>query len=355
MATTLEYAQLSGRVYRRTDENRTPVPTAWTELSWNPGSELSGFSAGVYKKGNEIVISYTGTNEKQIVDFVTANLPIGVSLPSAQVVEAMLLYVQTRQAYPTANISFTGHSLGAGLASMMAVFFDRPATVFDAAPFELGARNLVTLGVYQLELARRGYSDAAFNAYTSSINFSDFDRRQTQVIGHSLQGEILEALRYPNTVILGSETVHSVGAQTILGTSNTAELTAARVNLHSITLLTAMMMSPTFAEAVRNLPNALDVFFDERLYARDPQRSVTPNLLDHLLRQHVGDEASGIPANLMLDRFGQDLQRIATSGATSHPALARGLIAAVAEYYYYTTGSTYSDALVSLLIRHDNA
>ena len=70
MATELEYAELSNRVYQRTDENRTPVPDAWTELRWLPDLAYSGFSAGVYQKGNEIVISYTGTNEAKAVDGV---------------------------------------------------------------------------------------------------------------------------------------------------------------------------------------------------------------------------------------------------------------------------------------------
>lgn len=37
-----------------------------------------------------------------------------------------------------ADISFTGHSLGGGLASLMSVWFDRPSIVFAPAPF-LGA------------------------------------------------------------------------------------------------------------------------------------------------------------------------------------------------------------------------
>jgi putative lipase involved disintegration of autophagic bodies len=34
-------------------------------------------------------------------------------------------------AYPGARITLTGHSLGGGLASLMAVFFDLEAVVFD--------------------------------------------------------------------------------------------------------------------------------------------------------------------------------------------------------------------------------
>jgi Lipase (class 3) len=124
MATEIEYAELANRVYARTSLNRTPVPLGWTEQRWIPDT-LSGFSAGVYKKGNEIVISFTGTNEGKAVDFLLANVPIGIGATSSQVIEAMKLYFDVKAANPGATISFTGHSLGGGLASMMAVFFDR--------------------------------------------------------------------------------------------------------------------------------------------------------------------------------------------------------------------------------------
>ena len=47
MATHLEYAQLSGRVYNRTDENRLPVPDDWSEMTWRSDDPITGFSAGV--------------------------------------------------------------------------------------------------------------------------------------------------------------------------------------------------------------------------------------------------------------------------------------------------------------------
>jgi len=62
MPTNQEYAQLANRVYFRTPANRTPVPAGWTELQWVPDRALTGFSAGVYRNGSDIVISYTGTS-----------------------------------------------------------------------------------------------------------------------------------------------------------------------------------------------------------------------------------------------------------------------------------------------------
>lgn len=124
MTTLQDYAQLSGRVYNRTDENRTPVPDGWTEDTWLIDDPITSFSAGVYSNGNEIVIAFTGTNEN-ISDFTLANIPAGVGLSSAQITQAATLVLDIMAANPGATISFTGHSLGGGLASVMAVFFDK--------------------------------------------------------------------------------------------------------------------------------------------------------------------------------------------------------------------------------------
>ena len=85
MAELLQYAQLAGRVYNRTPENRTPVPDGWSELSWQKDDGVSGFSAGAYRKGNEVVISFTGTNETMWKDFAVANIPAGGGLSSGSV------------------------------------------------------------------------------------------------------------------------------------------------------------------------------------------------------------------------------------------------------------------------------
>jgi hypothetical protein len=64
MIDKLIYAQLSNRAYPRNDDkNRTPLPTGgWTELQAPGNYSITGFSAGVYQNGNDIVIAFTGTN-----------------------------------------------------------------------------------------------------------------------------------------------------------------------------------------------------------------------------------------------------------------------------------------------------
>ncbi|MCG3188472.1 MAG: hypothetical protein LKCHEGNO_00463 [Burkholderiaceae bacterium] len=130
MVTEHEYAELSNRVYDRSRVNRTPVPLEWTEVHWLSDAETNGtgFSAGVYQKGNEVVISFTGTNKGKVLDTLAANIPLGIGLSSMQLQQAIGLYLQTKAQHPDATISFTGHSLGGGLASVMAVDFNKEAT-----------------------------------------------------------------------------------------------------------------------------------------------------------------------------------------------------------------------------------
>lgn len=168
MATLNEYAQFASAVYKKTLANTLPIPPDWTPLIWEPKA-ISGFSAGAYKKGNEIVIAYTGTNGELLLDFATGNLPAAAGLPSGQVLAAMEFYMAVRDANPGAHISFTGHSLGGGLASLMAVYFNKTATTFDPAPFLLSAVSQPTLGYYQAVLTVQGLSDPAFSDYTPDM------------------------------------------------------------------------------------------------------------------------------------------------------------------------------------------
>ena len=100
------------------------------------------FSAGAYLgPGNELVISFSGTLPGA-TDLLWRNIPAGLGLPNAQVRQAIEFVSDVMAAAPVgAQIQFTGHSLGGGLASLMRVFFDRPAVTFDMAPFELAAKE----------------------------------------------------------------------------------------------------------------------------------------------------------------------------------------------------------------------
>ncbi len=148
MGTTVEYALMAGASYRDTrgDINKFPIPAGWSMVSRYPQDNTTGFEAAAFGNGltiadsTEIVISYAGTDgyggsivtnpDKQ------ADAKLGTGLWHDQLGQAAAYYLQIRASLkPGATITLTGHSLGGGLASLVAVFFGETAKTFDQAPF----------------------------------------------------------------------------------------------------------------------------------------------------------------------------------------------------------------------------
>jgi hypothetical protein len=145
----------------RSAMNTLTLPTAWEQLRAANGfpaqtaydDNFFSFTANAFvnRSTGEIVISYKGTDFlielsgrvwNTIGDIVTdVSAGIGGFVSTAQFVQAATYYQQvknwaTAHGYDTSNISFTGHSLGGGIASVMSAWFNRPATTFAEAPFE---------------------------------------------------------------------------------------------------------------------------------------------------------------------------------------------------------------------------
>jgi hypothetical protein len=152
MTTAIEYALMAGRAYQTTRApngiNWFPVPNGWSEFLHIPNDILpstGGFEMSAFQNianPNDIVISFAGTGPGWNVDWI-ANFELTLGLWSDQLGEAADYYLQVKAANTingvTPNISFTGHSLGGGLASLMSVFFGGNATTFDQAPFAASA------------------------------------------------------------------------------------------------------------------------------------------------------------------------------------------------------------------------
>ena len=64
MASAAECIQFALGVYAASEKNTIGVPEGWSLIDWQP-DRWTGFSAGVFKNNatNEIVISFTGTND----------------------------------------------------------------------------------------------------------------------------------------------------------------------------------------------------------------------------------------------------------------------------------------------------
>ena len=182
MTTTLEYSILAGAAYfsTRTDINRFPIPQGWSELiDDRRANDQTGFEARAFQSGTEIVISYAGTDPNNTSLFAPdwqANFALVNGNWSGQLLQAAEYYLLIKAANPNATITLTGHSLGGGLAALVAVFFGVPASIFDQAPFAQSATalsdNAVTLKNYlvaKLSGGNRVYSDAVLAPLTDYL------------------------------------------------------------------------------------------------------------------------------------------------------------------------------------------
>jgi len=136
-----------------------------------------------------------------------SNSALFLGIYNSQLQQAALLYQGVAKSFDPSLISFTGHSLGGGLAGLMAVYFDRPAVTFDTAPFRssLSAANAQRL---KTALAGSGVGGPAMQALDTLIGSfsSEAARREAGVSGSFLQGEALQALRalFPSNTIGGA-------------------------------------------------------------------------------------------------------------------------------------------------------
>ena len=299
MPTTFEYMQLATRVYAASQRNKIGIPAGWSELDWQP-DRWTGFSAGVYKNDqtNEIVIAYTGTNDG-IADRL--NWTAGLGLPVPQIFEAMAYYFAFKEAYPTANISFTGHSLGGGLASLMAVFFDKKATVFDEAPFQPAALSPAVLAGAAAAMAASTCLDGSLALYLATGGLLALTR-ESNITQYYVEGEVLNTIRTSPNTLVGSDN------KILLGDS-----TAGMVDRHSMALMTALQASPSFLRAVQKLPDLVTQMLDPNLFATDARNPNDEDLLRKLLRNQLG-VSGAVPPDGMLDRFASDMQKIAQPG-----------------------------------------
>ncbi|MBV6865632.1 calcium-binding protein [Xanthomonas euvesicatoria] len=307
----LDYAQLAANVYGskssvRSELNTVQLPEGWSQI--DEKISQSGFMARAYRNAatGEVVVAYAGTTLEEgqaLDDWITGNVPAGVGGFSQQVFEAIEFYlnVLSLPVVDSAKTSFTGHSLGGGLASLMAVYFDKKATVFDQAPFEKSAAT----STYDLYLEPLKYA-----GYTLPQEFKDYDllhynERKSNVQQIVVAGEVLSygtenlfKINDGNPLVLDPE------AEDIFGWGGSVAADFAKaVDLHSMTLLAGFMNSEIFLEASKNFKELLPRVFRGAYQNVVPTNRTASTLLELLVqRQIVGEGA--------LDTLAADVAKI---------------------------------------------
>ncbi|WHZ22888.1 MAG: Alkaline phosphatase [Nitrospira sp.] len=349
MATEVEYALMAGRIYQSTRGKINWLPDllsfGWTERVDKSQSLPSGFEATYFTKGNEIVISFAGTGSN--VDW-WANAGGFFGVTTEQLRQAADYYLQVKATHPGAIIHLTGHSLGGGLASLMAVFFDESAVTFDQAPFRNSASVSVATSLKAYLLNERGYSQAALQELTNFISAAAGGGipNNNNVVDFSVQGEILSTA---SGLRIGTSTSWAHGAPDLSLTTD----------LHSHALVTAFLQSDRTASGQQSLsdvtfklPDVVRMIFDSNLYefSTGTQNTQNTNFIEHLLRHQNGIAGltvgeTVIPADAMLTRFTSDLWKLAQDGGltmaddafASVKLVSQTLIAFAMQMYYENT------------------
>lgn len=139
------YLEISERSYELEPKKKFSIfykngNETW-ELEDSESNGLTGFDASVYKKGNEIVVAFRGTEgsdplgrgNKDIqtdITYIASGQKPG-EMPN-QFTESLEYVRQVKKKFPDAKISMTGHSLGGALASYVAAIEDMDAVTFNA-------------------------------------------------------------------------------------------------------------------------------------------------------------------------------------------------------------------------------
>ena len=377
MISNQDYSALSTVAYNnaRGDLNFLTLPTGWTQIdqSSNP---VNGFGAQAYSNGTEVVIAFEGTNFYS--DFTDANgsvmwdrvwstasawlfgnLPLSLgnvlgdrievlsTLFGQQVFQAAMFYEQVKAANPNATITFTGHSLGGGLASVMSVWFNRPATTFAEAPLANTANSTSAIAAAATVLLANGYVDTQLLALLPASVLgplldkfgvpggaptSDIYANRVQNVTHYyVDGEIVALARQATPAIIGTDNPLINSHRNASGES-----------LHSMVLHAAFLIQPTLRLATYALPELLAEMFDTKLYAR-PLEGAQKDFLNGLLNDQIRvgyDSADGL-----LARFANDVDKFTLYGDNlKSGVLSKAVIdAAIADYYLMQNGFSGKD------------
>lgn len=389
-------AALSSAIYveGRDQENQTSLPPGATAVelsslkdSYRFADPATGFEAGLYQYKDNYIIAYAGTDVKDPHDLFT-DATLGVGISEAQMREAAEFYkkVKAKVGGNGANIVFTGHSLGGGLAALMGVFFNKQAVTFDQAPFRLAATldNAQALQSFLTTATptRPAYApDPDLAAYTTTeeplgVAMPGFTTKISAiaagtalipaaglVISTAIEG-LLSTRSYPITIrgesnikaiaVSGEFLTNGIGiltkddenalrikstAQPELIDINPSDVQLSGIDLHSISLLNVAAISLQNAAGGASLvdifkadPIFVKEILDKSLFSQEDPGIPKPEFLNKLLDEEYSNGASGVGTGY-IQKFSNDLQKLVGNAGVAQTQLQNALAIVAMEYY----------------------
>ena len=184
-------------------------------------NDITSFFAQSYDLGGQKIISYRGTINPAIDALSAYSTAVG-SYTSLQALEAVQFYQDvvgggssaTLDQLYNGNVWLTGHSLGGGLAGLIASVYGQSAAIFDSMGFSLAASNLYLDTVTHTNSADAAVGEQAYylGGQQNPISASGID--SFQVEGQFLPGETGAPVNFTyslgNNVPLGGVQLHSI-------------------------------------------------------------------------------------------------------------------------------------------------
>ena len=146
MATCLDYAKIACGVYHQSTNQYYAEPPGhmidnWEVQTWEDGTLFGdGFQGGIWQNDSDVVVGCCGTNPGQIGKFfsdISADIRIGVHILPNQCSSARDMVRHAKSIARGRKVSVTGHSLGGGLAQVVAVWEGVPFVSFNAPAMKL--------------------------------------------------------------------------------------------------------------------------------------------------------------------------------------------------------------------------
>lgn len=271
----IKFGTLAGTV--SLDAQGTQIGNATIlDSNGNAAAQDIGFYALAYTYNGETVISYRGTDYPENDTTIPKDVQYGWTLgagdsDSPQGLMAIQFYKDianlaalpgSQNVYLDANISLTGHSLGGGLAGMVASLYGQDAKIYDSMEYDGGVVDIVAVTNPQ---SLSYDEDLKTLIYESSQPWSPDN---SGVTASNVEGEALGFIRISNSNSL------SLGADVDLGS----------VDRHSASLLVIRTFAETELGGVTDWQSAGKYFWPV-LYDDAFAKSLNVGSVDNQTRQ----------------------------------------------------------------------